>query len=104
MKKIKFWLVQIAVIAIASLIFGSPVFAGKNKARAVISADEMSHGEMTRLENANLDNGDADWKTPVVPDPDPEECPEGTEGVYPDCTAIEPSPDTCEPTFSNPCP
>ena len=60
MKNIKFWLVQIAMVALVSLIFGSPVLAGKNKAA---SSDDMSHGEMTRLDNANMDNGKASWKT-----------------------------------------
>ncbi len=102
MKKVKFWLVQIALIAIVSFIFGS-VFAGKDKAQKAVSADEMSHGEMTRLENANMYNGNADWTTPVVPDPDPDECHDRTEGEYPDCTPVDP-PDDCVPDFGNPCP
>ena len=98
MKKKQFWFMQIAMVAIVSLILGSPVFADKNK---VASSDDMSNGEMTRMENANMDNGNADWKTPVVPDP--EECPDGTEGEYPDCTPVDP-PDDCVPDFDTQCP
>ncbi len=69
MKKTKFWLIQIVMVAVFSLTFGSPVFAtppnhasSDNTVVATESGDEMTHGEMNRLENANLDSGKAEWK------------------------------------------
>jgi hypothetical protein len=65
MNKAKFWLVQITMVAMVSLVFGSPVFAGPpdhaNKWAATAS-DGPTTGEMTRLDNANLEEGEAEWK------------------------------------------
>jgi len=99
MDKAKFWFVQIAMVTALSFVFGSPVFAAKGEVTA--ASDETTHGEEMRMENANMDNDSADWKTPVVPDP--EECPDGTEGDYPECTPVDP-PEDCVPDFTTKCP
>jgi len=90
MKKANFWLVQIVMVAIISLVLGSPVFAGppdhakSGKSVATSSDDDMSHGEEMRLDKANMDEGNAEWKVVEEPEPDPV-CPPGTVGTYPDC-------------------
>ena len=73
MKKANFWIAQIVMVAIVSLAFGSPVFAGPKAGKGVTTAtaDEPTHGEEMRLENANLDQGNATWKSSEPPDPSP---------------------------------
>ena len=66
MKNVKFWLAQIAMVAIVSMIFGSPVFA-----------DPSDKGKDTRLNHANLSQGKAEWKNPVEA--------EGSEEPEPEC-------------------
>ncbi len=96
MKNVKFWLVQIAMVAIVSMIFGSPVFAGPS-----------AKGESMRQDNANMDQGKADWKNNTVQVVVEEvACDDGYEGEYPDCTPIvveEPPAEECIPSFINPC-
>ena len=41
MKKAKFWLVQIAMIAIVSLVLGSPVFAAPPDQSQGVGAEEL---------------------------------------------------------------
>jgi hypothetical protein len=82
MKNAKFWLVQIALVAIVSLMVSSPVLAGKgdvnrsDKAKGGIKV-ENSHAN----QNAYLIDTTSSTTTQI--------CAEGTEGVYPDCTAVE---------------
>ncbi len=82
MKKINFWLVQIIMVAVVSLAFGSPVFAGPDKAE---KAAKVSVGEEMRLEKANLGEGNAKWKQADVPDPEPTCEDFGLVGDYPHC-------------------
>ena len=68
MNKAKFWLVQIALIAIVSLALGpTAIAAPKSKPVKSVTADITgefyTHGEGMRLDNANLEEGNADWKT-----------------------------------------
>ncbi len=66
MRKTKFWLAQIVMLAIVSLILGSPALADKPvKVDKSVKADSAtdSHGYDMRMENANLDSGKASWKT-----------------------------------------
>ena len=78
MNKAKFWLIQITMLAIVSLAFGPTAIAAP-KSKAVKTAtsstiDELAtHGEEMRLDKANLEEGNADWKTEdtTPPNPDP---------------------------------
>jgi len=66
MRKTKFWLIQIVMLAIVSLILGSPALADKPvKVDKSVKADSAtdSHGYDMRMENANRDSGKASWKT-----------------------------------------
>lgn len=73
MKKVNFWIAQIVMVAIVSLAFGSPVFAapkaGKTATTATADEEVATHGEDMRLENANLDEGNATWKSSEPPPP-----------------------------------
>ena len=95
MNKTKFWLVQIALIAIVSLVLGpTAIAAPKSKPVKSVTADTTgefyTHGEGMRLDNANLEEGNADWKTGDVTPPDPD--PVCRKGNTDECTV-----ETCEP-------
>jgi len=90
MNKAKFWLVHITMIAILSLAFGpSAIAAPKSKAiktaTTEATGDLPTHGEEMRLDNANLEEGNADWKTGDNTPPDPE--PVCTSSDTTECTA-----------------
>jgi len=85
MKTAKFWMSQLMMLAMLSLALGSPVSANPpdhaNSGKTVTSAvtadeGEMTQGEETRLENANLDEGKASWKNgePSCSSENPELC------------------------------
>ncbi len=66
MRKTKFWLIQIVMLAIVSLILGSPALADKPvKVDKSVKADSATgnHGSYMRMGHANMDNGKASWKT-----------------------------------------
>jgi len=66
MRKTKFWLIQIVMLAIVSLILGSPALADKPvKVDKSVKADSATgnHGSYMRMDHANMDNGKASWKT-----------------------------------------
>jgi len=68
MRKTKFWLIQIVMLTIVSLILGSPALADKpvkadKSVKAAAKSETSSHGSYMRMENANMDNGKASWKT-----------------------------------------
>ncbi len=89
MKKAKFWMFQIAMVAIVSLVLGSPALAGPDKAakaaKVTTADDDMTHGEEMRLEKANLESGKAEWKVVEEPDTDPTCADLGLIGEYPNC-------------------
>jgi hypothetical protein len=75
MNKAKFWLIQITMLAIVSLAFGpTAISAPKSKSAKTITADITdefeTHGEEMRLDKANLEEGNADWKTEDTTPPD----------------------------------
>lgn len=97
MNNAKFWLVQMIMLAFLSLAFGSPAIAApKSKAitnSTTSSTDDLAtHGEEMRLDNANLEEGKADWKTGNTPDPDPDPVPVCDADNRQNCTE-----ETCEP-------
>lgn len=69
MKTAKFWALQIVMVAMISLAFGPSVFAAppdnaKADKTVALTSDEdtATHGEMNRMDNANLESGKATWK------------------------------------------
>ena len=105
MKKAKFWFFQIAMVAIVSLIFGSPVFAGppdhsKGKGAETSSNSHSNHSggnaqaEYHANDNAAFmgvgDSGDTGDT--------------GDEGDGGDGGDEGDGGDNCVPDFSNPCP
>ena len=77
MNKAKFWIIQITMLAIVSLAFGPTAFAApKSKDLNTVSAETThevaTNGEEMRLDKANLEKGNADWKTGDTTPPDPE--------------------------------
>ena len=99
MRKTKFWLFQIVMLVMLSLILGSPALADKPvKVDKSVKADSAtdSHGYDMRMENANLDSGKASWKTGDSTDGsgdtsgdtsgddsgDTTSCPEGTSNAW----------------------
>ena len=92
MNKTKLWLVQIVMITIVSLAFGMPVLAAPpaKTVKAETTDGIATQGEEMRLDNANLEEGNADWKTgDTPPDPDPVCTSSDTSG----CTV-----ENCEPS------
>lgn len=80
MNKARFWIVQIIMLAIVSLAFSptaiaAPKFKAIKTATTETTEEVATHGEEMRQDKANLENGEADWKTgdttPPDPDPDP---------------------------------
>ena len=70
MKNAKFWLVQIAMVAIVSLVFGSPVFAGPPAHAKGEKGLEMKNANASdkAVENANDKAGFEDRVVPVEED------------------------------------
>jgi hypothetical protein len=85
MKNAKFWLIQVAMLAIVGLVFGSPVIAepGQGVAMKNLHAPEVAQDKASEQ---------AGFKENVVPE-------EVTEDAPPECT------DLAEPlnTFTNQC-
>lgn len=93
MRKTKFWLIQIVMLVMVSLVFGSAAFAGppehsKGKKGAETSrmalTNHASGGNVHAIDAANENAAFYEASAPVdpVPDPEPEDdptdCPEGT--------------------------
>ena len=80
MRKTKFWLVQILMVAIVSLVFGSPVFAGPpdhatksagaDKSRTALTNHAGSHSQ--GMLHANKENAAFMGVSEPDPVPDPE--------------------------------
>jgi len=66
MKNAKFWLVQIAMVAIVSLVFGSPVFAGPPDHAKGEKGVEMKNANASEQGKANA-NAKAGFEDAVVP-------------------------------------
>lgn len=79
MSKTKFWLVQIVMVAIVSLVFGSPVFAGPPDGKG--KGAEMSNTALTNhagghSQSIDYANGNAAFMGNSEPDPVPDPEPE----------------------------
>lgn len=80
MRKTKFWLVQIVMLILVSLVFGSAAFAGppdhskgKGAAKSYTAHNNHSGGHAQGGYHAN---GNAAFMGTSVPDPDPDPDPE----------------------------
>ena len=56
MKNVKFWLAQIAMVAMVSLIFGSPVFAGQSNNTKGVDTKRAHAADNAKI-NANEKSG-----------------------------------------------
>ena len=96
MRKTKFWLFQIVMLVMLSLVFGSPVFAGppdnsKGKGAETSRTALTNHaGDHSQgMEHAN-DNAAFMYESAPEPEPDPDPepdptgCPDGMLDVYGD--------------------
>ena len=80
MSKTKFWLVQIVMLVMVSLVFGSAAFAGppdhakgKGAEMSTTAHNNHSDGHAQGGSNANSNAAfDLDSSDPVPPDPDPD--------------------------------
>ena len=83
MKTAKFWLVQIAMVAIVSLIFGSPVFAGPPDQANGVGAEtsDTAHNNHSggKAQAGSHANGNAAFMGDVVEDPVPDPVPDPTD-------------------------
>lgn len=79
MKKAKFWLAQIALVAMVSLVFGSPVFAGPDDNEKNGVGNGKGQGATQRAEKAGDTPGNAFFKNV---EPTVEEDPEPTCGAW----------------------
>jgi len=66
MRKTKFWLIQILMVAILGLILGSPALADK-PAKAGAKSEKVHHGYDMRTQHANMYSGKAEWKQATYP-------------------------------------
>jgi hypothetical protein len=95
MSKTKFWLIQILMVAIVSLVFGSPVFAGPPDSKG--KGAEMSYKALTNhasgsgnVQALNKANGnaafmDASEEPPVIEEPPADEEPVCSSGTPEGC-------------------
>jgi len=96
MRKTKFWLIQIVMLVMVSLVFGSAAFAGppdnakgKGAEMSKTAHDNHSGGKAQGGYHANdnaafMDASEPDPDPEPEPDPDPAGCPPGTLDVYGD--------------------
>jgi len=81
MRKTKFWLVQIVMLILVSLVFGSAAFAvlpdhAKGKKGAEMSYTALTNHAGGHSQGMLHANGNAAFMGTSVPDPDPEPDPE----------------------------
>jgi hypothetical protein len=97
MKNVKFWLVQIAMVALVSLIFGSPVLAGKGD----VNRSEKAQGGIKNP--IALDKANANINAYAGAESSGSTAGEG-EGEGEVGGEGEGEAEECVPTFSTPCP